>query len=1025
MSKVMSNIPSINMLYEYALDNSEYIMIKELFYSALFFNTAAAMSLKKIRIVRKTNNQDKIIIPNYFGITFAGSGCVDEETEFLTPKGWKKISEYEAGDLVCQWSEDGSTQFVNPIAYISEPEKRECYYIDGGKNSNTNRFLCPDHRVPYLTEEKKYKNSVYKSKLKVAKASDIFERNSGFKFPTNFKKPESDTKLDLTDDEIRLQVAFFADGTITNRYKDYNGKIRVKKQYKIDRLKMLLDRNGSTYKTSITGEYTMFWINIKIQEKVYNDYWYNCSNEQLKVIFEEAHLWDGSLIGGKKTFRTTIKETADFMQYVYTTQSENYVSFIKKERHNKVPFHTEYRISETLCKNKSVTKNMIKKKHMPNFMKYCFTVPSSFWVARRNNFICIEGNCGKNHSDNLARAIYKDLFTKFEGYAEEFYNDRKDPNDRKPDPRYVNLSSYFIPVTSTWQALQKAAQTVKDMDIGSVNVVSDELGDNIMSMSEIFTKLKSTWDTGTSEGPVNVTNGGESYFCVHDVCFNALLFGAPGPFELDTKKKDRLLEIYVSGMARRSFIYHNNTYKKSENRNPNFEKLPKEFYDELDKYIKELRYFINNTKEIRYPAKIREKLLEYDQMKELERERSISLIAEDLGSTKKIEKLMGIIATLDLSEEISEEHLKFAIEFTEALDSTAEETVEIKPAYKRIYDEIEKRSYAARTDIVKAVKDITIKDLDSQLILVQEYANLVGNSLIKKEYNGIIKYKIEKLSNTSLDNIILSVNPNMDRTEPEGFIRKIGSFDKLVNAINGDFRYSAGTFRNEYISDENYMQEQNLFIIDIDNDLTIEDAKALFSSITYLITTTKSHQKPKKTKINGESVEVVCDRFRIIIPTLSTFHLTPKVYSEMYMNVINSLGIAEADTKCRNASRWYYGNPEGEHWYNYGDLLDIRTYIPDSSENQDATTSINNYDKSHSDKSNAPSSIRVDAAIRWFLSNTATGNRNDNLFKLGMLLKEKIEEPEWALWLRNANSCLSHPLPDSDMKSIIGSVGRR
>ena len=867
MSKVMSNIQSINMLYEYALDNSEYIMIKELFYSALFFNTAAAMSLKKIRIVRKTNNQDKIIIPNYFGITFAGSGCVDEETEFLTPKGWKKISEYKYGDLVCQWNEDGSTQFVNPISYISEPENRKGYYIQNG-----NRFICPDHRMPFMTEG---------GTLEVVEA-EAFINHMAYKQLMTYKK------LDFKEYE---HMQFDPE---TNKLSKYN---------------------------------------IKLSD--------------------------------------------------------------------------------------------IERKHFPGSKKYCFTVPSSFWVARRNNFICIEGNCGKNHSDNLARAIYKDLFTKFEGYAEEFYNDRKDPNDRKPDPRYVNLSSYFIPVTSTWQALQKAAQTVKDMDIGSVNVVSDELADNIMSMSEIFTKLKSTWDTGTSEGPVNVTNGGESYFCVHDVCFNALLFGAPGPFELDTKKKDRLLEIYVSGMARRSFIYHNNTYKKSENRNPNFEKLPKEFYDELDKYIKELRYFINNTKEIRYPAKIREKLLEYDQMKELERERSISLIAEDLGSTKKIEKLMGIIATLDLAEEISEEHLKFAIEFTEALDSTAEETVEIKPAYKRIYDEIEKRSYAARTDIVKAVKDITIKDLDSQLILVQEYANLVGNSLIKKEYNGIIKYKIEKLSNTSLDNIILSVNPNMDRTEPEGFIRKIGSFDKLVNAINGDFRYSAGTFRNEYISDENYMQEQNLFIIDIDNDLTIEDAKALFSSITYLITTTKSHQKPKKTKINGESVEVVCDRFRIIIPTLSTFHLTPKVYSEMYMNVINSLGIAEADTKCRNASRWYYGNPEGEHWYNYGDLLDIRTYIPDSSENQDATNSINNYDKSHSDKSNAPSSVRVDAAIRWFLSNTATGNRNDNLFKLGMLLKEKIEEPEWALWLRNANSCLSHPLPDSDMKSIIGSVGRR
>ena len=631
---------------------------------------------------------------------------------------------------------------------------------------------------------------------------------------------------------------------------------------------------------------------------------------------------------------------------------------------------------------------------------------------------------GKNHSDNLARAIFKESFDNFQRHAESFYDSRKDPADKKPDPRYVNLSSYFIPVTSTWQALQKAAQTVKDMDVGSVNVVSDELADNIMSMSEIFTKLKSTWDTGTSEGPVNVTNGGESYFCVHDVCFNALLFGAPGPFELDPKKKDRLLETYVSGMARRSFIYHNNTYKKSENRNPNFEKLEREFYDKLESYIKELRYFLNNTREIRYPAKIREKLLEYDQIKELERERSISLIAEDLGSTKKIEKLLGIIATLDLQDEINEEHLKFAIEFTEALDSTAEETVEIKPAYKRIYDEIEKRSFAARTDIVKAVKDITIKDLDSQLILVQEHANLIGNSLIKKEYNGIIKYKIEKLSNTNLDNIILSINGNMDRTEPEGFVRKIGSFDKLINAVNAEFRYSAGTFRNEYISDENYLQEQNLFIIDIDNDLKLEDAKALFSSMTYLIATTKSHQKPKKTKVNGETIDLVCDRFRIILPTLSTFHLTAKVYSEMYMNVINSLGIAEADSKCRNASRWYYGNPEGEHWYNKGDLLDIRTYIPDSSEHQDASTSLNNYDNQRY-KSNAPASIRVDAAIRWFLSNTATGNRNDNLFKLGMLLKEKIEEPDWAMWLLNANTCLSHPLPDSDMKSIINSVGRR
>ena len=121
--------------------------------------------------------------------------------------------------------------------------------------------------------------------------------------------------------------------------------------------------------------------------------------------------------------------------------------------------------------------------------------------------------CGKNHSDSIARSIYKPMFEKFNDRAYTFFEARRDEK-RVPDPRYLNMSSYFIPVTSSWQALQKAAQTVKDMDVGSVNVVADELADNIMQMADIFTKLKSTWDTGQSEGPLNVTSGGEAYFLV-------------------------------------------------------------------------------------------------------------------------------------------------------------------------------------------------------------------------------------------------------------------------------------------------------------------------------------------------------------------------------------------------------------------------------------------------------------------------------------------------------------------------------
>ena len=245
--KKLNNIQNINMLYDYAMDNSEYIMIKEMFLSALFFNTSAAMALQNIRIKRKSNNKDKIIVPNYFAVTFAGSGCVDKDTEFLTPIGWKKISEYKQGDLVLQWNPDNSTQFVNPSNYISEPEDRECYYIEGGRNSNTNRFLCPDHRVPYFSEGSEYKGKKYDKKFLVKTAEELFSKNTNICFPVSFDAPTREG-LDLTDTEIRLQVAFFADGTITNRYKDYNGKIRIKKQYKIDRLKKLLDENNSKYK---------------------------------------------------------------------------------------------------------------------------------------------------------------------------------------------------------------------------------------------------------------------------------------------------------------------------------------------------------------------------------------------------------------------------------------------------------------------------------------------------------------------------------------------------------------------------------------------------------------------------------------------------------------------------------------------------------------------------------------------------------------------------------------------------------
>lgn len=516
----------------------------------------------------------------------------------------------------------------------------------------------------------------------------------------------------------------------------------------------------------------------------------------------------------------------------------------------------------------------------------------------------------------------------------------------------------------------------------------------------------------------NITDGNDNYFTVTDVCFNALLFGSPAPFELDPKKKDKLLEAYVSGMARRSFIYHNGHYRKSENRNPNFETAEPLVYQTISEYRQELRSFINHTDSINLPTEVRKKLIEWDIQKESLRESSNSLIAEDLGNPKKIEKLLGILAVLDMSAEITHEHLDFAINFTELMDRTAEETVKIQPIYMQIYHELEKRSFTARTDIIKAVKDVkTTKQLEDEMILVEEHANMVGNSIVKKENSGIITYKLEKLSSTSLDGILISSNDNLRQDVPTGFKKNEGKFENIHKLVCGSYRYSAGTFLNGYITDENYLREQNLFIIDVDDGLTIEDAKGLFSNYTYLIATTKSHQIEKN--------KITCDRFRLILPTISKFHLEPKVYSEMYMNVLSAIGVSEADRKCRNSSRWYYGNPDGEYWYNYGNLmLDIRPYIPDSSENIKTIQSVKKYEDTIN---NENIDMRISGALRWLVHNTTNGNRNENIFNFAMLLKDPrhIDSSDWEAWTRRANSLLSEPLAERELNTIIKSAFSR
>ena len=127
--------------------------------------------------------------------------------------------------------------------------------------------------------------------------------------------------------------------------------------------------------------------------------------------------------------------------------------------------------------------------------------------------------------------------------------------------------------------------------------------------------------------------------------------------------------------------------------------------------------------------------------------------------------------------------------------------------------------------------------------------------------------------------------------------------------------YSAITFKNKYRTHKNF-QEASLCILDFDENLTLEDAKELFSEYKALIVTTKSHQKTSK---NGKKIKKQ-DKFRVIL----IFSKTIKDYMT-YRTVMKNLTIKyNSDKACFDAARFFYPNPYQKVWYSKGNkTIDI------------------------------------------------------------------------------------------------------
>lgn len=315
-------------------------------------------------------------------------GCVDYKTEFLTPTGWKYIKDYNPDtDLVGQINPTTlQLSFKKPVDYI----KKYCRsFLVFAPVRGVKMILSPEHRVLWYPHDGANRLASWK----VSSAKEIAANPVGKTFATTFTAPNR-AGISLTEAELRLMVAVIADGHFpsptTNRC-----TINLKKDRKKARIRQLLDNTNiqyTTYDKTKTGEgYTTFTFIATRREKVFTEYYWNCSPEQLAIIADEVFHWDGS----GTIFSTLQKQSADFVQYALSSTGYH-TSLASYDRPDKgfIEYAVVRREKPGAFAGPIMPENISEMRSKDGF-KYCFTTETSFWLARCEGYIFVTGNTGK------------------------------------------------------------------------------------------------------------------------------------------------------------------------------------------------------------------------------------------------------------------------------------------------------------------------------------------------------------------------------------------------------------------------------------------------------------------------------------------------------------------------------------------------------------------------------------------------------------------------------------------------------
>ena len=333
---------------------------------------------------------DGLLHPRWV-ITGASSGrmsssrpnCFSADTEVLTPKGWKLISELSISDRVMQYQR-GILNFVAPNFLTSRKFSGVMVQLE---NRGSALRVTSDHNCFYVDENSE----------KIIKAIDVPTTNKKLTQlnAAEFNGPGLNIDMNL----IKYFVAVQADGSFVKRGVDFS----FQKRRKYERLLSILRKLGLEYRdASNDSRYRIYvYENISsyfLPKKCFStDFILGMSREQLDAFVAEIFEWDGhkyrkklgprSFGGG--LYCSVQKVNAEAVQLACSISGCR--ASLRKHINNRGSISWQVDI---LFRDRSGIGSLNKRlEYVENEAVYCLSVPSSHIMVRRQGKIMITNQC--------------------------------------------------------------------------------------------------------------------------------------------------------------------------------------------------------------------------------------------------------------------------------------------------------------------------------------------------------------------------------------------------------------------------------------------------------------------------------------------------------------------------------------------------------------------------------------------------------------------------------------------------------